>query len=385
MSRGHDYIDIGVALERSNIVSLGGVPFPVQFRNQGALDAWTQALGHTDVWERWTHAQTTCWDIRQEILWQLNHMDPLPDVADNAVAKVKKNRQMLAIEISANLKYYLNKGTVIEATPELETLLTNSDVDLSLPMSMVAPPYAAQYLRFGEVAQQFLKVPISPEHRFFDGVFCFFTPPSARRATGETSWALELLFTCKRKGCYGGHVTLLGETDRGEATVGSWLERVLSSFAHLSSDDFHRPMHAAVSYVVKVFLYMALKQARTVERRDYDQALRRASGLGDRKRVKLLQKAVSLYNGILVGPAPVAADSVSNSGVNGVAPHWRRGHFRMQPHGPGKQERKLIFVAPILIHADQLRGEIPAPKPYRARSAVTPSPTGSCGKQRQPV
>jgi hypothetical protein len=149
------------------------------------------------------------------------------------------------------------------------------------------------------------KVPISPEpDRFFDGVFCFFTPPSPRRATGETSWALELLFTCKRKGRYGGHVTLLGETNRGEATVGSWLERVLSSFALLSSDDFHRPMNAAVSYVVKVFLYMALKQARTVEHREYDEALRRAAVLGDRKRGKLLQKAVSLYNGILVGPAP---------------------------------------------------------------------------------
>jgi hypothetical protein len=29
-------------------------------------------------------------------------MDPLPSVADDAVAKVKKDRQMLAIEISAN-------------------------------------------------------------------------------------------------------------------------------------------------------------------------------------------------------------------------------------------------------------------------------------------
>jgi hypothetical protein len=68
------------------------------------------------------------------------------------VDKVVVNRRMLMVEISANLKYHLNKGTVIEATPALETLLTNSDVDLSLPMSLVAPPYPAQYLRFGEVA-----------------------------------------------------------------------------------------------------------------------------------------------------------------------------------------------------------------------------------------
>jgi hypothetical protein len=28
----------------------------------------------------------------------------------------------------------------------------------------------------------------------------------------------------------------------------------------------------------------------------------------------------------------------------------------MQPHGTGNQQRKLIFVAPALIHAEQLQG-----------------------------
>lgn len=61
-------------------------------------------------------------------------------------------------------------------------------------------------------------------------------------------------------------------------------------------------MHAAVSYVVEVFLYMALKQARAIEHREYDEALRRAAGLGERMRAKLVQRTASLYNGILVGP-----------------------------------------------------------------------------------
>jgi hypothetical protein len=38
----------------------------------------------------------------------------------------------------------------------------------------------------------------------------------------------------------------------------------------------------------------------------------------------------------------------------------------MQPCGPGWQERKLIFVAPVLIHADRLQDEPPAPKAYCA-------------------
>lgn len=57
-----------------------------------------------------------------------------------------------------------------------------------------------------------------------------------------------------------------------------------------------------------------------------------------------------------------------------VTPHWRRGHIRMQPCGAGKQQRKLIFVAPVLVHAEQLQGEVPAPRSYRAGAgAVTPA------------
>jgi hypothetical protein len=133
-----------------------------------------------------------------------------------------------------------------------------------------------------------------------------------------------------------------------------------------SIDDFYKPMHAAVSYVVKVFLYMGLKQARSVLRDDYDQAKKRVAGLGVKKRARLLQRMVSLYNGILVGPAELPGEATNSRDGITVAPHWRRGHFRMQPYGPGKQERKLIFVAPVLIHAEQLQGEAPRPKAYRA-------------------
>jgi hypothetical protein len=40
-----------------------------------------------------------------------------------------------------------------------------------------------------------------------------------------------------------------------------------------------------------------------------------------------------------------------------VSPHWRRGHFRQQPCGPRNQERKLIFLHPVLVRTDRLRGE----------------------------
>jgi hypothetical protein len=366
MSRDNDVVDIGPALHCSHVSQLHGRPYPVQFRNQGAIEAWTRALVNNEVWARWARPQTTAWDIRQELLGALDHMHPSSRLTDQASASLAKHRHLHAVEISANLKYHLSKGTVIEATPALETLLTNSDVDLSLPMSMVGPPYPAQYLRFGEAVMQYLKVPDSEiADRFFDGVFCFFTP-APHGANGPTSWTLELVFISKRHDRCDRHVALIGATDRGDTPVGAWLDGVLGTVADEPLNDYFRPMYAAVSYVVKLFLYMALKQARTIEHREYDQALRRAAGRGERKRGKLLQRSASLYNGILVGPESAPSAAVGHGAGNGVAPHWRRGHFRMQPYGPGKQERKLIFVAPILIHAAQIQGEAPAPKPYRA-------------------
>jgi hypothetical protein len=130
-------VNIGPALVCSPVTRFFGWPYPIQFRAQGALDAWTHALGNTGLWRAWQDPGTLCWQIRQEILQQLECAHPLSPVVGQTTAE---DRQRFAFQVSTNLKYHLSEGTVIEATAALETLLANSDVDLSLPMSMVAPP-----------------------------------------------------------------------------------------------------------------------------------------------------------------------------------------------------------------------------------------------------
>lgn len=58
-------IGIGPTLECSWVTKLSGRPYPIQFRNQGAIDAWTRAPGKTEVWQRWQDPGTLCWQIRQ--------------------------------------------------------------------------------------------------------------------------------------------------------------------------------------------------------------------------------------------------------------------------------------------------------------------------------
>lgn len=43
------------------------------------------------------------------------------------------------------------------------------------------------------------------------------------------------------------------------------------------------------------------------------------------------------------------------SGVE-VRPHWRRGHWRMQPYGPKLSLLKLLWVRPTMVHRDRTEG-----------------------------
>lgn len=43
--------------------------------------------------------------------------------------------------------------------------------------------------------------------------------------------------------------------------------------------------------------------------------------------------------------------SRSNSGHSAPATHWRRGHWRQQPHGEGRRSRRLVWVRPTLVNA----------------------------------
>jgi hypothetical protein len=47
------FVEMLGAFERSYVSELNGKPYPVQWRSQGAEQAWAQAIGNTDVWRQW--------------------------------------------------------------------------------------------------------------------------------------------------------------------------------------------------------------------------------------------------------------------------------------------------------------------------------------------
>ena len=100
-------VNIGPALVQSHITRLHGLPYPVQFREQGAIEAWTHALGGTELWRCWRNPGMPCWGIRWEVLRLLESMSSSHTVFGQLGTG---DRQRIAFEASTNLKYHLSQG-----------------------------------------------------------------------------------------------------------------------------------------------------------------------------------------------------------------------------------------------------------------------------------
>lgn len=77
--------------------------------------------------------------------------------------------------------------------------------------------------------------------------------------------------------------------------------------------------------------------------------------LGPKTAAKLQRHMDRLYDRILLGPLSLPGHGVHDE----VSPHWRCGHFRMQPHGPRHSLRKVLFIAPTLVRAGRLESAAP--------------------------
>jgi len=109
---------------------------------------------------------------------------------------------------------------------------------------------------------------------------------------------------------------------------------------------------ALAQLCAKIFLYWNVERARHDAQTPYSDAMIQLKGHGPEKAAKLRRQLDKLYDRILLGPLTLPDHLQGQHGE--VSPHWRRGHFRMQPHGPRKSLRKVLFIAPTLIRVDRL-------------------------------
>lgn len=134
-------------------------------------------------------------------------------------------------------------------------------------------------------------------------------------------------------------------------------------------------MREIALHLAKLAIYMNLPEARRRMQvfNELEYRMREATRKKKAaKAQKAKERAARSFNVVrVIGPASDAGIAKGKgSASRHVRPHWRRGHFRMQAYGPGLQERKVIWIEPVLVNRSELAGEDSVPDAgveYRVR------------------
>jgi hypothetical protein len=366
--------ELALAVRTSTVAALDGLSYPVKFRNQGALDEWRRLLTAYDwsqrMWDQWAKAPSTCIDCINELCLQVDQ--PVdPNSRRQRAPGWSEAAFTAAVKWAANIHFERKCCALIETTPALDTLLMHSDIGDTLPMDLFSPPFNAQYLRLHrDTAEHFKAAEDHASQRWIDSIFCFVSKPSSLINKNNLVTVIEL-------------VTIYGTNDKGisaqllrgtliapDETATQWADAILMSQGGQRAPDDNGLMKL-INNMVKVFLHLGLTDARKELDTEYSVALKRSATVGPENQARLQRRLEPLYDRIVVGPVSTPAIPAVRSTADAQAPHWRRGHFRVQPCGPARSSRKLIFVAPILIHADRFGGQAPPPKLYELTAGRT--------------
>lgn len=259
-------------------------------------------------------------------------------------------------EISAPLMFWTHPNAVIEPTDALDQLLLHSDIGQELPVGFLKAPQNANYICLGPQTRLALDAKL-PQYEVsqslsHQGVYVFDTLKDNHRVI-----TLVPMYEVAANKVYGSAMLEL-HVQRPEEALNDLIQRVCKE---TGQGDY---MVALAQAVAKLFLYMALPQAVCNEIKSYSQAKDQLNRSGPKKAAKFQRQLARLYDRMVVGPTEVGIGHSAvgaeghGGGVGGggdeLSPHLRRGHFRMQPHGPNGSKRRLMFIAPTWVRADKL-------------------------------
>jgi hypothetical protein len=267
--------------------------------------------------------------------------------------------QGAAFSILDYLRFKLLKRPHFVVDDALVELLEHTDIAEDIPVTYLTPPYAGLYLELGKNRQHALVLPnISTGDHILEGAYI----EQGTHWDGTPSLHILLVGSPVGKdnalddSTFSLHVTL-AEPDRSLPEV--LRESFERAHAHSKADglratpsSFYAPAQTALLMIAKVLLYINMPDVRRTvhaERSNAEKDLARVKATA--KRAKAQRKLAKLYDYVLISSTATEkgapGEGVPRTGA--VRAHWRRGHLRMQPHGPQRSLRKLIHILPVLV------------------------------------
>ncbi len=241
------------------------------------------------------------------------------------------------------LMFWTRPNALIECTAALEQMLVASDLGDDLAAGILHPPASACYIGFGESFQE----AVAPEGRWPGLDYCVPEGAYVFETATETGRMLAIVLIFGLPGRSGRAIRSFEVAIDDEAQP---INIGLLPAVGQANPEVAGPHVVLMQTVAKVFLYLGMPQAVRRDERPYSDALNKLIRRGPKKAAKMQRQLTDLYDRILVGP-----NEIPGHGHGEVSPHLRRGHFRMQPHGPQNSLRKLMFISPTWVRADKLR------------------------------
>lgn len=339
--------------------ALAHLPVPVRFRANGGLQAWQEVLatlkGGAEAREALASPGVPVLVATRALKKVvMPHVIVGPGAGTSADAVLRSVLHGSAFMLC----FWLRGGALYEPTPALGTLLGGTDIAADLPFQLLVPPAGALCVL----------PPAQQRCNCADALgIAVFTHGSEVRGRAVRELTLLSFHHSSEMRLRTALLRLTGEDEADLLSSGLQRAFVLTrdpTRAGYTDMEAVRTAHTSwtqmLDYLVKVLLY--LQSDRPVQREvlDYSSAPRQFAGLGRRRREERQAQINRLYDRYIVGPeslSDMAGVSMPGEGPDQgheLPPHWRRGHFRLQPHGPQWSMRKVLFIPPTVVRADRL-------------------------------
>jgi hypothetical protein len=263
------------------------------------------------------------------------------------------------------LRQISNPAPYFRFEDDLVGLLKRTDISDDVPVSMLQLPFDRIYLELGTDRSRIdVVIPnIKTGNHPLEGAYL---------ELGETEMlgkCLYITLTGSPVGredplddCTYGIALRMGDPDLSlKDAIPEAFERQLAHAAShgltVASMADLEPLKDCCRLIAKAVLYLGLPEARRTLHPERTEWNRSHSGLKSRAKVaKAQRRGALLVDHVLVSAPPLPdRDESGHCEPSGrtVRAHWRRGHYRMQAHGPHHSLRKLILLRPMLVNAEE--------------------------------
>lgn len=240
---------------------------------------------------------------------------------------------------------------------ELVELLEQTDISDDLPVAVLTLPYPRCYIELGRSRTVGHRVPNPATGlHILEGAYLE-TGTSAERGPG-----IFVMLTGSPLGrdnaMDDATNSLFVSTANPQQSLRTALLNARRDSAELASElglvpnmpEYFKHEFEALKLLAKVLLYLNLPQARKDVRKELTEAWRAVvAKKNPAKRARAEKELRRLADYILVTAPPEQREAGANPSGKGVKSHWRRGHYRLQAHGPQHSLRKVLFVQPTLV------------------------------------